>query len=55
MIRFTSRIGFCAERHAIENKILKETEKAKIKTILVASPVPRSQDLPLLWQVPNFH
>jgi len=40
-------IGFCAERHAIANMVLNETEKARIKVLLVAGPVPRSQDKPL--------
>lgn len=33
--------GFCAERHAIANMLLAETEKAKIVSILVAGPVPK--------------
>lgn len=33
--------GFCAERHAIANMILVETEKAKIISILTAGPVPK--------------
>jgi cytidine deaminase len=33
--------NICAERHAIANLILAETEKARIKCIFVAGPVPR--------------
>jgi len=33
--------GFCAERHAIGNMLLAETEKAKIISIFVAGPVPK--------------
>ncbi|MDP3986397.1 MAG: hypothetical protein U1C53_01050 [Candidatus Veblenbacteria bacterium] len=34
----------CAERHAIQNMILKESYKAKIKSIVVADPVPSVQE-----------
>jgi cytidine deaminase len=33
--------GICAERHAINNMLLAETEKAKIVSIFVAGPVPK--------------
>lgn len=33
----------CGERHAIANMVLKESYKAKIKTIIVADPVPSVQ------------
>jgi cytidine deaminase len=35
--------NICAERHAIANMILKESYKAKIKSIVVADPVPEVQ------------
>ncbi len=34
----------CGERHAIANKILQESYKAKIKSIVVADPVPEEQE-----------
>ncbi len=34
----------CGERHAIANLVLQESYKAKIKTILVADPVPYMQE-----------
>jgi cytidine deaminase len=34
----------CGERHAIANLILQESYKAKIKSIVVADPVPEVQD-----------
>lgn len=40
--------GFCAERHAIANMILTETEKAKIISILTAGPVPKISDKSIL-------
>ena len=46
-LELPSGVGFCAERHAIANMILKETEKAKIKVLLVAGPVPKSFNKPL--------
>ncbi len=46
-LELPSGVGFCAERHAIANMILKETEKARIKSILVASPVPTHLNKPL--------
>lgn len=33
--------NICAEAHAISNMCLEETDKAKIKSILVAGPVPK--------------
>ncbi len=45
-LELPSGVGFCAERHAIANMLLKETEKAKIKSILVASPVPAHLNKP---------
>jgi cytidine deaminase len=33
----------CAERHAIANMILQETYSAKIKSVVVADPVPKVQ------------
>lgn len=38
-----SHATVCAERHAIANMILKESYKAKIKTIVIADPVPSVQ------------
>jgi len=35
----------CAERHAIANLTLQESYKAKIKSIIVASPVPEVQTM----------
>ncbi len=46
-LELPSGVGFCSERAAIANMILKETEKAKIKVLLVACPVPKSLDKPL--------
>lgn len=34
----------CGERHAIQNMVLKESYKAKIKSIVVADPVPSVQE-----------
>lgn len=34
----------CGERHAIANMVLYESNKAKIKSIVVADPVPELQD-----------
>jgi cytidine deaminase len=34
----------CGERHAIANMVLQESNKAKIKSILVADPVPDVQE-----------
>jgi len=33
--------GVCAERHAIANMVLNETYRAKIKSIVIPSPVPK--------------
>lgn len=41
-----SSTGFCAERHAIANMILKESEKAKIKVLLAVGPVPQESTKP---------
>jgi len=38
-----SHANICAERHAIANMILKESYKAKVKSIVVADPVPEVQ------------
>ena len=35
-----SHSNICAERHAIANMVLNETYKAKVKSIVVADPVP---------------
>ncbi len=43
-LELPSGIGFCAERHAIANMVLKETEKVKIKAVLIAGPVPENND-----------
>lgn len=43
---FEANIGHaavCGERHAIANMIMKESYSAKIKTIVVADPVPKVQ------------
>ena len=37
--------SICGERHAIANMILQESYKAKIKTIVVADPVPEVQPM----------
>ncbi len=45
---FESKIGHanvCGERHAITNMVLSEGYKAKIKSIVVADPVPRVQKI----------
>jgi cytidine deaminase len=34
----------CGERHAIQNMVLKESNHARIETIVVADPVPEMQD-----------
>lgn len=34
----------CGERHAIANMVLQESNKAEIKSILVADPVPNAQE-----------
>lgn len=36
--------AICGERHAIATMVLQESNKAKIKSILVADPVPRVQE-----------
>lgn len=36
--------SFCAERHAIANMVLAESEKAKIVSIFTAGPVPKRGD-----------
>lgn len=36
--------SICGERHAIANMILQESYKAKIKSIVVADPVPEEQE-----------
>ena len=46
-LELPSGTGFCAERHAIANMVLNETEKAKIKILLVAGPVPEPQTKPI--------
>jgi len=46
-LELPSGIGFCAERHAIANMILEETEKARIKILLLAWPVSESQIKPI--------
>ncbi len=46
-LELPSGVGFCAERHAIANMILKETELAKVKVLLVVAPVPKSLDKPV--------
>ncbi len=38
-----SHATVCGERHALTNMVLKESYKAKIKTIVVADPVPSVQ------------
>ncbi|MBI5358368.1 hypothetical protein HZB69_01935 [Candidatus Amesbacteria bacterium] len=38
-----SHASFCGERHAISNMVLQESYKAKIKSIVVADPVPDIQ------------
>ena len=35
--------AICGERHAIANMVLEESYKAKIKSIVVATPVPEVQ------------
>ena len=43
---FETKLGhasICAERHAVANMILQESYKAKIKSIVVADPVPEIQ------------
>jgi len=35
--------NICGERHAIANMIINETYKAKIKSVVVADPVPEAQ------------
>ena len=35
--------GICGERHAIANMVLKESYKVKIKSIVIADPVPEVQ------------
>lgn len=39
-----AHLSICAERHAIANMILAESYKAKIKSIIVADPVPEVQE-----------
>ena len=36
-----TQANICAETHAISNMVLAETEKAKVRSLLVAGPVPR--------------
>lgn len=36
--------NICAETHAISNMLLAETEKAKVRALLVAGPVPRKTE-----------
>lgn len=40
-----SHASICAERHAIANMILQESYKAKIKSIVIADPVPELQEM----------
>ena len=40
----TAHATVCGERHAIQNMILKESYKARVKSIIVADPVPSVQD-----------
>jgi len=42
------QFDFCAERHAINQMQLRETEKSRLKAILVAGPVPDSSHEPTM-------
>lgn len=40
-----AHLSICAERHVIANMILAESYKAKIKSIIIADPVPEVQEI----------